>query len=144
MPKVYLAVAHAPDTLLGHVEENGKVYRSQIGPDKEIGHVNLATGDVYAERFGPDKEVGRVEIGSGKVFVSRFGPDRHVGSVDAGGYIYHQNLLAPDDYIGQVNPFLSYAHSAAAMLLLVLPALETESPSAALEADDETDQPHTS
>jgi hypothetical protein len=32
-----------------------------------------------------------------------------------------------DEYIGSIAPFLSFAHSGAAMLLLVLPALETKS-----------------
>jgi hypothetical protein len=32
-----------------------------------------------------------------------------------------------DEYIGSIAPFLSFAYSGAAMLLLVLPALETKS-----------------
>ena len=41
--------------------------------------------------------------------------------------------------VGSIDSFLSYAHSAAAMLLLVLPALQPDSPSEA-PADEEADQ----
>ncbi|MEZ4660098.1 MAG: hypothetical protein R2911_21280 [Caldilineaceae bacterium] len=46
------------------------------------------------------------------------------GWVSADGRMHRHRALAPDVYIGQVESFLSFAHSAAAMLLLVLPALE--------------------
>lgn len=126
MNKVYLAIPGALDKLLGHVAENGKVTHSQIGFDKEVGYVNLATGEVYAERFGPDKTVGRVDLSNGKVYATRLGPDRYVGWVSSDGRLHRHRALAPDVYIGQVESFLSHAHSAAAMLLLVLPALEEQ------------------
>ena len=47
MSKVYLAIPVAPDELLGHVKDDGTIYRSQAGPDHQIGHVDLATGDIY-------------------------------------------------------------------------------------------------
>ncbi|MEZ4673949.1 MAG: hypothetical protein R2932_06855 [Caldilineaceae bacterium] len=126
MHKVYLAIPHALDKVLGHVADNGKVTRRQVGFDKEIGHVNLETGDIYAERFGPDKAVGRVDLGNGKVYTTRFGPDHYEGWVSADGRMHRHRALATDAYIGQVESFVSFAHSAAAMLLLVLPALEEE------------------
>jgi hypothetical protein len=124
MSKVYLAITGAPDQLLGHVDEAGRVYRSQIGPDNEIGHVNLETGRIYEQRFGPDKRVGHVDLSSGRVVSTRLGPDEHVGQVDADGKLRRAQALAVDDYVGRVDPFLSYAHSAGALLLLALPALE--------------------
>lgn len=126
MHKVYLAIPGALDNVLGHVADNGKVTRSQVGFDKEVGYVNLETGDIYAERFGPDKAVGRVDLGNGKVYTTRFGPDHYEGSVSTDGRMHRHRALAPDVYIGQVESFVSFAHSAAAMLLLVLPALEEE------------------
>ena len=131
MHKVYLAIPHALDRVLGHVADNGEVTRRQVGFDKEVGYVNPATGDVYAERFGPDKAVGRVDLGDGKVYTTRLGPDHYEGWVSTDGRMHRHRALAPDAYIGQVETFLSFAHSAAAMLLLVLPALEEE-------ADEET------
>ncbi|MCB0093269.1 MAG: hypothetical protein KDE54_35515 [Caldilineaceae bacterium] len=126
MSKVYLAIPHALDKVLGHVNESGKVTRSQIGIDREVGYVNLDTGNIYAERFGPDKTVGRVDLSNGKVYATRLGPDHYVGWVAADGRMHRHRALAPDVYIGQVDSFVSFAHSAAAMLLLVLPALEEQ------------------
>ncbi|HRW09310.1 MAG TPA: hypothetical protein P5121_29620 [Caldilineaceae bacterium] len=140
MSKVYLAISGAPDKLLGHVDESGKVSRSQIGLDKQIGYVNLATGEIYESHFGPDKTVGRVETSSGKVYATRWGPDKYVGWVRADGHIYRHKALAPDEYIGQVDPALSFAHAAAAMVLLVLPALEVDASSDAPDDPDETNQ----
>ena len=126
MNKVYLAIPGAFDKVLGHVADNGKVTHSQPGFDKEVGYVNLATGDIYADRFGPDKSLGRVDLSNGKVYTSRFGPDRYEGWVSSDGRMHRHRAFAPDLHIGQVESFLSLAHSAAAMLLLVLPALEEQ------------------
>lgn len=130
MSKVFLAIAGAPDQQLGHVDEAGHVYRSQTGPDNVIGHVDLGTGHVYEQRFGPDKKLGHVDLGSGRVYASRLGPDQHVGQVGANGRMYRAQALALDDYVCRVDPFLSYAHSAGALLLLALPALEQAMPAA--------------
>ncbi|MFN2169742.1 MAG: hypothetical protein ACK2U9_26210 [Anaerolineae bacterium] len=124
MSEVYLAIPGAPDKLLGHVDHTGKVYRSQVGPDNEIGHVNLETGRIYEQRFGPDKRVGRVDLGSGKVYTTRLGPDDYVGQVGADGKMHRAQTLAADDYVGKIDPFLSYPHAAGGLLLLVLPALQ--------------------
>ena len=139
--KVYLAIAGAPDKLLGRINENGKIYRSQFGPDDEIGHVDLVTGDVYEQRFGPDKKVGHVDLSSGKVYASRLGPDEYVGQVREDGRMHrrHQSLAA-DDYIGNVDQFLSYPHSAGAMLLLVLPELESDTSNETFDGEAETNQ----
>jgi hypothetical protein len=138
--KVYLHVPGAPDKLLGRVETDGRIYRSQAGPDEEIGHVDLATGNVYEQRFGPDKKVGHGDLSSGKVYVTRFGPDEHVGEVKADGTMRHHAALAADDYVARVDQFLSYAHSTGAMLLLVLPELE---PPPDEDVDRSADDPET-
>lgn len=41
MRRVFLALSLSPDKLLGHVKEDGKLFRSQAGLDQKIGHVNL-------------------------------------------------------------------------------------------------------
>jgi hypothetical protein len=121
MSKVYLAVSGARDVLLGHVNDEGKVIRSQAGPDEEIGHIDLAKGDVYRRRTGPDEKVGHVDVKSGKVYTTRLGPDEYAGTVNQDGSMRKQVALGGDRYIGKVEPFVSYALSGAAMLLLVLP-----------------------
>lgn len=126
MSNIYLAVKLAPDKLLGRIDDKGIVYQSQIGLDKKIGHVDLATGHVYEDRFGPDKPIGHVGLGDGKVYAERGLIDSYVGRVNANGKMYHHKFLAKDDYIGGVDPFVSFAHSAAAMLLVVLPAFENK------------------
>ncbi len=123
MSSVYLTIPGAPDRLLGHVDDAGRVSRSQAGLDDEIGHVNLVSGEVYATRFGPDKKVGHVDLGSGHVYGSRFGPDEYVGQVGVDGRMHRHQALAADADVGHVDAFRSHAHTAAAMLLLVLPAL---------------------
>jgi hypothetical protein len=126
MSKVYLEVSLAPDRLLGHVKEDGDVYRSDAGLDDKIGHVHLKSGKVYARRLGADKKVGHVDLDNGRVYATKIGPDKYVGRVKEDGTMHLDKSLAPDDYVGKMNPFISFAHSAAAMLLLVLPALEMQ------------------
>jgi hypothetical protein len=126
MSKVYLEVPLAPDRLIGHVKENGNVYRSDAGRDDKIGHVHLKSGKVYARRLGVDKKVGHVDLDDGRIYATKIGPDKYVGRVKEDGTIHLDKSLAPDDYVGKVNPFISYAHSGAAMLLLVVPALESQ------------------
>ena len=140
MSEVYLAISGAPDRLLGHIAEDGIVTRSQPGVDEAIGHVDLASGHVHRKRLGPDKYEGRVDLGSGKVYVSRIGPDEYVGQVKPDGSLHRHVTLQADRYIGKVSRFVSYAHSAAAMLLLVLPALDEERRSDAADKSDTTDE----
>jgi hypothetical protein len=124
MYKVYRAVPRAPDEILGYGNEDGRFYRSKVGFDEYLGRVDLSSGRVYEERFGPDTEIGHVDLKTGRVYLRRFGPDDYVGTVDEKGHLHRHVPMAPDEYIGVVDPFLSYAHAAGAMLLLVLPALE--------------------
>ena len=63
---------------------------------------------------------------SGKVYNSKAGFDELVGTVYADGRMTLEKSLAKDDYIGKINSPASLAHSGAALLLLVLPALEEE------------------
>lgn len=126
MSKVYLEVSLAPDRLIGHIKENGNVYRSDAGLDDKIGHVHLKSGKVYARRLGMDKKIGHVDLDNGRVYATKVGPDQYVGRVQEDGRISIDRSLAPDKYAGKVIPFISNAHSGAAMLLLVLPALESE------------------
>jgi hypothetical protein len=128
MSNVYLALPGAPDRLLGRVEDDGRVYRSQTGLDDQVGRVDLATGNVYEQRFGPHKKVGHVDLNSGKVYSSRFGPDEHIGQVNDDGRMTCHQTLAVDDYVGKVDEFHGYAHATGGLLLLVLPALEAELP----------------
>jgi hypothetical protein len=125
MYKVYRAVSRAPDEYLGYVEEDGRVFRSKIGLDDRLGRVDLSSGQVHEDRLGPDREIGHVDPKTGKVYLRRFGPDEYVGSVDGDGRMYRHVSMGVDEYIGVIDPFVSYAHSAGAMLLLVLPAVES-------------------
>jgi hypothetical protein len=124
MSKVYLALPGTLDRLLGHVHDDGRVIRSQPGFDAEIGHVDLKTGRIYEARFGPDQEIGTVDLSGGKVYRSRLGPNEYVGQVEDSGRMVRHVAMGLDQYVGNVEAFTSYAHSAAAMLLLVLPALD--------------------
>ncbi len=90
------------DHLLGRAEDNGRVYRSYLGPDDEIGHVHLNSGKVYAQRLGNDEYIGRVDLDNGKIW----------RDVTAG----------PDEYIGRIESDASLAQAGAAFLLLVWPA----------------------
>jgi len=120
----------APDRLLGHVQNDGKVYRNDPGLDDRIGHIDFDTGRVYARRAGPDEEVGRVEA-EGKIYRSRPGPDQYVGKADGEGRVWVHRPLAADLYVGRVEYPQSARHIGAAALLLILPAWALEQ-----DADD--------
>jgi hypothetical protein len=126
MYRVYKAVPMGLDEHLGHVNEDGKVYRSKVGLDDHLGTVDLSSGKIYTERFGPNKKIGHVNLKNGKVYLSKFGIDEYVGSMDDHGHMHRHVPMGADEYIGKIDPFVSYAHAAGAMLLLVLPAVEGE------------------
>ena len=127
MYKVYRAIPRALDEMLGYVKEDGRVYRSKPGFDEYLGKADLPTGRVYEERLGPDREIGHVDLESGRVYLRQFGPDDYVGTVDDAGRMHRHVPMAPDEYIGVIDPFVSLVHAGAALLLLVLPALEDNS-----------------
>jgi hypothetical protein len=124
MSKVYLQRAGAlPDELLGRVEENGRVYRSRLGPDDEIGHVDLGTGKVYAQRLGNDEYLGRVDLDNGKLWRDvTAGPDEYLGRVHEDGRMDYHLPGRADEYIGRITAEASLARAGAGFLLLVLPA----------------------
>jgi len=64
MSKVYLHRAGAPDKLLGHVKENGKVYRTAPGIDDRIGQVDLDTGKVLSENDRVERALGSSAVSS--------------------------------------------------------------------------------
>lgn len=123
-PKVYLrrpGVLH--DTLLGRVEEDGRVWRTHLGPDDEIGHVNLESGKVYAKRLGNDEYVGRVDLHDGKVWRHvAAGEDEYLGRAHENGRMDYHVAGHADESIGRVANHASLAHAGAALLLLVWPA----------------------
>ena len=122
--KVYLqkpGVLH--DKLLGRVEQNGRVYRTHLGPDDEIGHVHLESGKVYLQRLGHDDYIGRVDLKNGKVWRDvAGGPDEYLGRVHEDGRMDYGIAGRADEYIGRIAGAASLAHAGAAFLLLVWPA----------------------
>jgi hypothetical protein len=124
MSKVYLRRPGAlPDDLLGRVGSNGRVYRSYLGPDDEIGHVNLESGKVYAQRLGLDEYIGRVDLDDGKVYRHvAAGPDEYLGRVHEDGRMHYDVAGRVDEYIGRIAGDFSLAQAGAAFLLLAWPA----------------------
>ena len=122
--KVYLqrtGILH--DKLLGRVEENGRVYRTYLGPDDEIGHVHVEQGKVYAQRLGNDEYIGRVDLDNGKVWRQVVaGPDEYLGRVHEDGRMDYHIAGRADEYIGRIAGDAPLAHAGAAFLLLVWPA----------------------
>lgn len=123
MSKVYLHRAGIPDKLLGRVEEDGRVFRSEIGADDQIGYVDLGNGKVFLTVTKPETYAGRVQLDTGKVFHHRpNAADEYLGEVHENGKMFRHVPHWPDKYVGHVADFISNAHSGAAFLLLVLPA----------------------
>jgi hypothetical protein len=126
--KVYLqrpGILH--DRLLGRVEDSGRVYRTYLGPDDEIGHVHLETGKVYAQRLGNDEYIGRVDLDTGKVWRNvTAGPDEYLGRVHEDGRMDYHVAGRVDEYIGRIAGEASLVHAGAAFLLLVWPAFAEE------------------
>ena len=115
------------DKLLGRVEENGRVYRTYLGPDDEIGHVQLETGKVYAQRLGNDEYIGRVDLDNGKIWRDvTAAPDEYLGRVHEDGRMDYHLAGRADEYIGRIAGEVSLAQAGAAFLLLVLPAYAEE------------------
>ena len=125
MSKVYLHIAGGPDKLLGHVNNDGSVSRSERGLDDVIGHVELPTGAIYAKRLGPDDYLGRVDLDNGRIYKHvPAGADEYLGKVEKNGAMYRHVPMGADDYIGKLEDSPSYAHAGAAFLMLVLPAVD--------------------
>jgi hypothetical protein len=122
--KVYRHKPLSPDEYLGRVEPDGKVYETRFGPDRFVGRVETDTGKIYQAHVGPDRYIGRVELDTGKVYRTKLGPDEYLGRVDGDGHFHRHRPMAPDVYIGKIASMPSYAHGAAAYLLLALPAWE--------------------
>jgi hypothetical protein len=121
MNKVYRHIPLSPDEYLGHVEQDGKVFESKVGPDRYIGRVALESGQIYESRLGPDKQVARVDLNSGKVYQSRLGPDEYIGRVRKNGHCYAHRSHARDVYMGKIREMTSFAHAGAGFYLLLLP-----------------------
>lgn len=124
MSKVFRHIPLSPDSQLGRVEADGRVFETRFGPDKPVGRVDVDSGRIYATRIGPDKPVGRVDLDSGKVYRSKLGPDEYLGRVDADGKFYRHEPLALDEYLGRLVDMPTLAHGGAALMLLALPAWE--------------------
>ncbi len=124
---VYQQKPLAPDTLLGRVDADGKVYATRLGPDSYAGRVDIDSGKIYAAHLGPDKLLGHVDLGSGKVFRHKpLALDEYLGRVDEDGKCFHHKPLAKDDYMGKITEMGSYAYGGAAFLLLVWPEFEAD------------------
>ncbi len=123
MSKVYQHRAGLPDKLLGRVKDDGRVTRSELGPDDQIGRVDLESGEVRASRIGPDKYIGRVDLESGRVYRHvAASSDEYLGRVNMDGRMDRHDAISPDEYMGKIESPKSLAYAGAAFLLLVLPA----------------------
>ncbi len=122
--KVYLQKAGIlHDKLLGRVEDNGRVYRTHLGPDDEIGRVHIDSGKVYVQRPGKDEYIGRVDLDDGRVWRDvTAGPDEYLGRVHENGRMDYHLAGRADEYIGRISDGASLAQAGAAFLLLVWPA----------------------
>lgn len=135
---VHRVRSDGPDALIGHVDDEGRVYRAQSGPDDLVGHVDLASGRVYESLHGPDKLVGHVDLADGRCYGARLGPDHYLGRISPDGSMHVQRPLAPDERVATSKPYLGPAPAGAAFILLVVPLLEEE-PS----TSDDVSQPET-
>jgi hypothetical protein len=122
--KVYLHRSMAPDVLIGHIEADGKVFESRLGPDKYIGRVDLENGNIYSSRLGPGEKVGRVDIETGKVYRALLGPDDYLGNVREDGQMFYHLPMARDLYVGKITAMRHISFGGAGFLLLVFPEVE--------------------
>ena len=115
-----------PDKRIGSVSEDGKVYSKESGDDKEVGYVELATGKIYISLVEPGTYAGRVKVDSGKLFRHvPHGADEYLGEVKEDGKMRLHKTAFPDKYVGNMSEYISHAHTGAAFLLLVLPAIQS-------------------
>ena len=124
MGEVFLHRSGRPDKKLGHVDNEGRIFRRDP-KEEEIGRVDLGTGRVYITFLGQDTYAGRVHLHKGTVYrhVEK-ARDDYLGEVHKDGKMYRHRPAWPDKYVGNMTEPLTVAASGAAFLLLVTPAVE--------------------
>lgn len=113
MAKIYEHVAMSPDTLIGRVDENGKLYyEEEEGQGEYIGWIDYASGKVYDEE---DMYMGWVEA-NGEIYGSYEEGEEKLGYVADDGKLYLFDEEGQEDYVGQVTEMKHKADGAAAVL----------------------------
>lgn len=126
MGEVFLHRSGMPDKKVGFVDHEGRICRSEP-KEEEIGRVDLRTGRVYITFLGQETNAGRVHLDKGTVFrYVKKGFDDYIGEVHADGKMYHHRPAWPDKYVGNMTDPVTVAAAGAALLLLVMPAIEEE------------------
>ena len=123
MNKVFRHRAESRDQYLGHVDQAGIIFETRLGPDTEVGRVDLETGRIYETRTGATICVGYVDLENHKVYRLMADEQELVGKVEPDGALILHKPLAPDEYVGRVAEMYSVVHAAGGFLLLVLPVL---------------------
>ena len=113
MAKIYEHVAMSPDTLLGRIDDDGKLYyEDDEGQSEYIGRIDYTSGKVYDEE---DMYMGWVEA-NGEIYGSYEEGDERLGYVADDGKLYLLDEEGQEDYVGQVTEMKHKADGAAAVL----------------------------
>lgn len=76
---------------LGRVDDRGRVYQQERGPDPYCGRVDMDSGKIFAGLPGQDECIGWVELNSGRIFYcSAKATTKCVGEIDGHGRIYRK------------------------------------------------------
>ncbi len=113
MAKIYEHVALAPDTLIGRIDEDGRIYyEDEAGQSEYIGWIDYASGKVYDE---DDIYMGWVEA-NGAIYGSYEEGEERIGDVADDGKLYLIDEENQEEYVGQVTEMKHKADGAAAVL----------------------------
>ena len=113
MAKIYEHVAMSPDTLIGRIDDDGRIYyEDEEGQSEYIGWIDYAGSKVYDE---DDIYMGWVEE-NGEVYGSYEEGDEKLGYVADDGKFYLVDEDSGEDYVGQVMEMKHKVDGAAAIL----------------------------
>jgi hypothetical protein len=111
MAKIYEHVELAPDTLIGRIDEEGRIYFEEEGESEYIGWINYEQGEVFDEE---DIYMGWVEE-NGEIYGSYEEGDERLGHVADDGKLYLYGEGDAEVYVGQVTEMKHKADGAAAV-----------------------------
>jgi hypothetical protein len=111
MAKIYENVGLAPDPLIGHIDDEGKIYYENEGQSEYIGRIDYQDGKVYDQ---DDDYMGWVEE-NGEIYGSYEDGDLCLGYVADDGKLYVYDEDEEEIQVGQVTEMKHKADGAAAV-----------------------------
>jgi hypothetical protein len=115
--KIYADIPEAPDTLIGRIDEEGKVFAVEGGEEEYLGWIDYEEGDIYDSEdylLGWAEEDGKVIV-----YYEEDDEELEVGYVTEQGALYFYETEDQETYFGKLTDMQDYAEGAAALLFFL-------------------------